>query len=115
MDVHQIQLDRSIQEAISELDSLLGSESAVEKLVGFGRLAISHLEHVLLDCPARMTSIPRCRAVRTLGELGAYSILSKYFSRHERPADSAILFAKDKVSRLSSGTVLHVAWSILPC
>ena len=96
-EVHQIPQDRSIQEAINELDSLSGSESAVEKVVAFGKLAIPHLEHVLLDCPPRTISIPRCRAACALGELGAYSVLSKYFLRYERPADSAVLFAEDAV------------------
>jgi hypothetical protein len=116
MEVHQMQLDRSIREAINELDSLLGSESAVEKVVAFGKLAIPHLEHVLLDCPPRTISIPRCRAACALGELGAYSVLSKYFLRYERPADSAVLFAEDAVrsaaakelARIRSEEVYHV-------
>jgi hypothetical protein len=115
MDV-QIQPDRSIQEAISELDSLMGSESAVERVVAFGKLAIPHLEHVLLDRPPRTISIPRCHAVRALGELGAYSILSMYFLQYERPADSAILFAEDAVrsaaakelARIRSEEIYHV-------
>lgn len=97
MGAHQLQSDRSIQEAISELDSLVGGESAVEKVVAFGKLAIPHLEHFLLDCPPRTIPLPRCRAVRALAELGAYSILSKYFSRYQRPVDSAVLFAEDAV------------------
>jgi HEAT repeat protein len=96
MDV-QNQLDRSIQEAISELDSLMGSESAVDGVVTFGKQAIPYLEHFLLDCPPRTVFIPRCRAVRALGELGAYSVLAQYFERYQRPADSAVLFAEDAV------------------
>ena len=30
--------------------------------MAFGKLAIPHLEHFLLDCPPRTISIPRCRA-----------------------------------------------------
>ena len=97
MGAHQLQPDRSIQKAISELDSLVGTESAVERVVAFGKLAIPHLKHFLLDCPPRTISIPRCRAARALGELGAYSTLSKYFLQYERPADSAVLFAEDAV------------------
>ena len=115
-EVHQISQDRSIQEAINELDSLSGSESAVEKVVAFGKLAIPYLEHVLLDFPPRTISIPRCRAACALGELGAYSVLSKYFLRYERPADSAVLFAEDAVrsaaakelARIRSEEVYHV-------
>jgi hypothetical protein len=97
MGAHQLQPDRSIQKAISELDSLVGTESAVERVVAFGKLAIPHLKHFLLDCPPRTISIPRCRAARALGQLGAYSTLSKYFLQYERPADSAVLFAEDAV------------------
>ena len=97
MGAHQLQTDRSIQKAISELDSLVGTESAVERVVAFGKLAIPHLQHFLLDCPPRTISIPRCRAARALGELGAYLTLSKYFLQYERPADSAVLFAEDAV------------------
>ena len=116
MGEHQLQSDRSIQEAISLLDSLVGNESAIERVVAFGKLAIPHLENFLLDCPPRTISIPRCRAARVLGELGAYSILSKYFSQYERPADSAVLFAEDAVrsaaakelARIRSEEVYHV-------
>jgi HEAT repeat protein len=97
MGERQLQSNRSIQEAISELDSLVGNESAIERVVAFGKLAIPHLENFLLDCPPRTISIPRCRAARALGELGAYSALTQYFERYRRPADSAVLFAEDAV------------------
>jgi hypothetical protein len=97
MRAHQIQPNRSIQEAMSELDSLIGGESAVERVVAFGKPAIPYLEHFLLDRPARTVFIPRCRAVRALGELGAYSVLIQYFDRYQRPADSVVLFAEDAV------------------
>jgi hypothetical protein len=116
MGEHQLQSDRSIQEAISLLDSLVGNESAIERVVAFGKLAIPHLEHFLLDCQPRTISIPRCRAARALGELGEYSILSKYFMQYERPADSAVLFAEDAVrsaaaeelARIRDEEVYHV-------
>lgn len=97
MGAHRIQPDRLIQEAVSELDSLMGNESAVEGVVTFGKQAIPHLEHFLFDCPPRTISIPRCHAVHALGELGAYSILLEYFLRYKRPADPAVLFAEDAV------------------
>ena len=107
-EVHQIPQDRSIQEAINELDSLSGSESAVEKVVALGKLAIPHLEYILLDCPPRTISIPRCRAACALGELGAYSVLSKYFLRYERPADSAVLFAEDAVRSVAAKQLARI-------
>jgi hypothetical protein len=97
MSPHELQSDQSIQEAISELDSLIGGESAVERMVAFGQQAIPHLEHFLLARPPRTISIPRARAVHALGELGAYSVLLKYFERYEKPGDAAVLFAEDAV------------------
>lgn len=97
MGAYQLQLHRGIHEAIRELNSLVNGEGAVERIVFFGRLAVPHLEHFLLDCPPRTIAVPRCRAVRALAELGAYSVLTNYFKRYERPADSAILFAEDAV------------------
>lgn len=108
MDTHQLQPDRSIQEAIGELNSLAGGESAVEKVVAFGKPAVPHLEHFLLDSPPRTIAIPRCRAVRALSELGAYSVLLKYFSLYERPADSAVLFAEDAVRSAAAKELAQV-------
>lgn len=116
MKTHLAQRDQSIEEAISELDSLIGGESAVERMVAFGQQAIPHLEQFLLACPPRTIPIPRSRAVHALGELGAYSVLLKYFERYERPSDAAVLFAEDAVrsaaakelARVRSEEVYHV-------
>jgi len=75
----------------------MGGESAVEMVVGFGKQAIPYLERFLLDRPPRTVFIPRCRAVRALGELGAYPVLIRYFEQYQCPADSAVLFAEDAV------------------
>lgn len=104
----QLEPDRLIHEAISELNSLVGSEFAVEKVVALGKLVIPHLEHLLLDGPPRTISIPRCRAVRALGELGAYSILLKYFLQYECPVDSAVLFAEDAVRSAAAKELAQV-------
>ncbi len=108
MGAHQIQPNQTIQEAIRELDSLMGGESVVERVVAFGKQAIPHLEHFLLDCPPRTVFIPRCRAVRALGELGAYSALTRYFERYQRPADSAVLFAEDAVRSAAARELAQV-------
>ncbi len=97
MGTRQLQPGRPIQEAISELDSLMGGESAVENVVALGQQAVPHLEHFLLVLPPRAISIPRSRAVRALGELGAYSVLMKYFELYEKPGDAVVLFAEDAV------------------
>jgi hypothetical protein len=108
MGAHQIQPNQTIQEAIRELDSLMGGESVMERVVAFGKEAIPHLEHFLLDCPPRTVFIPRCRAVRALGELGAYSALTRYFERYQRPADSAVLFAEDAVRSAAARELAQV-------
>jgi len=97
MAAYQPQPGQVIQDALRELESLMGGEHAVEKMIGFGQQAIPYLEHLLLDCPPRTISLPRCRAARALGELGAYTVLARYFERYQRPADSAVLFAEDAV------------------
>jgi HEAT repeat protein len=108
MGAHQIQPDRTIQEAINKLNSLIGNESAVESVVALGKQAIPYLEHFLLDCPPRTISLPRCRTVRALGELGAYSVLTQYFERYQRPSDSAVLFAEDAVRSAAAKELAQV-------
>lgn len=108
MKTHLPQRDQSIEEVISELDSLIGGESAVERIVAFGQQAIPHLEQFLLACPPRTIPIPRSRVVRALGELGAYSVLLKYFERYERPGDAAVLFAEDAVRSAAAKELAHV-------
>jgi hypothetical protein len=97
MGADQLQLARSIQEAISDLDSLVTGEHAVERVVVFGQQAVPYLERFLLNSSPRTISIPRCRVVRALGALGAYSVLLQYFDRCARPGDAAVLFAEDAV------------------
>ncbi|MDR5729415.1 MAG: hypothetical protein RB191_18535 [Terriglobia bacterium] len=108
MGAHQLQPNRAIQDAVSELESLAGGDRAVERILMFGRQAIPYLEHFLLDRPPRTISIPRCRAVRALGELGAYPVLFKYFERYEHPADSAVLFAEDAVRSAAAQELTHI-------
>lgn len=97
MDAHQLQPHGKIDEAIKDLESLLDGEAAVERIILLGQRTIPYLEHFLLDSPPRTVSIARCRAVRALGELGAYKSLMQYFERRQQPADSAVLFAEDAV------------------
>jgi hypothetical protein len=95
--VHPSLSGTSLPETIAALDSLVEGDRAAESLIAHGRQAIPHLEHFLLECPPRSVSLPRCRAVRALGTLGAYSVLLAYFQRYTRPEDAAVLFAEDAV------------------
>jgi hypothetical protein len=82
---------------IHRLESLRDGEQAVEMLIACGKCVIPHLADFLLNTPPRTIAQPRCRAVRALGELGAYPTLISYFTRYVRPRDSAVLFAEDAV------------------
>lgn len=86
-----------IENLIACLDSLIDGDRAVSELVAYGEGAIPYLEHFLLSGSPRTIALPRCRVVRALGELGAYSILLAYFREYERPVDPQVLFAEDAV------------------
>ncbi len=90
-------LDDAILRLIGMLDSLIDGEGAMEQLIEVGPRAVPFLEHFLLESPPRSLSPPRCRAVRALGSLGAYSSLIKYLQRYTCPSDAAVLFAEDAV------------------
>lgn len=86
-----------IEHLVSALDSLLDGDSAAEKLIATGQVAVPYLERFLMEGKARTVAMPRCRAVRVLGELGSWSALISYFRRYQRPEDAVVLFAEDAV------------------
>lgn len=89
--------DEEIQRLIGALDSLVDGEGAMEQMIAIGPRAVPFLERFLVESPARSLSLPRCRAVRALGALYAFSSLIKYLRRYVRPSDSVVLFAEDAV------------------
>ncbi len=89
--------EQQIDRLIGSLSSLKDGDMAVDQLVACGKSAIPRLANFLLNGPPRTISLPRCRAVRVLGDLGATSTLIAYFKNYERPHDSAVLFAEDAV------------------
>lgn len=89
--------DVQIEKLIAALDSLMDGDLAVPMLVACGHRAVPYLEQFLLAGPPKSVSSPRCRAVRALGEIGAYPVLISYFCAYEPPDDAAILFAEDAV------------------
>jgi hypothetical protein len=89
--------DAQMELLITKLDSLVNGECAISMLVACGQCAIPYLEHFLLAGSPRTIAIPHCRAVRALGELGAYSVLISYFDEYESPPDAEVLFAEDGV------------------
>jgi hypothetical protein len=107
---------QQIDQLIVALDSLKDGDLAAEKLIIVGRSAIPALSDFLLRGSPRSISLPRCRAVRALGQLGAYSTLISYFREYERPQDGSVLFTEDAVRsaaarelmRWRSDEVFHV-------
>jgi HEAT repeat protein len=97
----------SPEQLVGLLDSMVEGECAFEQLIAIGQRAVPCLERFLLDSPPRSLSLPRCRAVRALGELGACSALIAYFRRYTRPADATVLFAEDAVRSAAAEELLH--------
>ncbi len=97
----------SIERLVSLLDSMVEGESAVEQLIARGQPSVPYLERFLLSSPPRSLALPRCRAVRALGELGAYPVLIAYFRCYTRPDDAAVLFAEDAVRSAAAEELLH--------
>ena len=95
--------DSQIRRLVSALDSLGDGELAVDLLVACGERAIAPLEDLLLRGAARTIALPRCRAARALGALGAYKTLLAYFEKCNLPGDPVVLFAEDAVR----STVAH--------
>jgi hypothetical protein len=89
--------EQHIDELVESLGSLHDGDRAVDMLVACGKNAIPNLSEFLLNGPPRTISLPRCRAARALGELGACSTLIAYFKQYVRPQDAAVLFAEDAV------------------
>ena len=89
--------DSQIRRLVSALDSLGDGELAVDLLVACGERAIAPLEDLLLGGAARTIALPRCRAARALGALGAYRALLAYFEQSNLPSDPVVLFAEDAV------------------
>jgi hypothetical protein len=108
--------EEQIGRLLTALNSLKDGDLAAERLVACGQCAVPYLADFLLKGSPRTISLPRCRAVRALGELGAYSTLISYFKNYMRPQDSAVLFAEDAVRsaaarelvRCESAEVFHV-------
>jgi hypothetical protein len=94
--------DGSIEGLIEGLDSLQNGELAEIMLIASGPRAIPYLRSFLLKGRPRTISEPRCRAVRVLGELGAYATLLDYFRQYQLPTDATVLFAEDAVRSLAA-------------
>ena len=87
----------AIERLIVILDSLIDGDQAAEQLISLGQRVIPAVERFLLASRPKSISVSRCRAVRILGALGAYSSLIRYLRESVRPSDATVLFAEDAV------------------
>jgi hypothetical protein len=92
---------------VGALDSLKDGDLAVDMLVACGARAIPSLTLYLLKGSPRTISLPRCRAARALGELGAYSELLSYLRDYKRPQDAAVMFSEDSVRSAVAHHLMH--------
>ncbi len=97
MDRVQEVSEQRIAGLIAALDSIVDGDRAAEELIVIGQRSVPYLEQYLLDGQPRSLPLPRRRAVRALGELGAWSVLIKYLRQYRRPEDAAVFFAEDGV------------------
>lgn len=92
---------------IGALDSLVDGDLALEILISRGPRAIPYLADFLLKSSPRTIALPRCRAVRALGELGGHTALISYFTGYKPPRDAAVLFAEDAVRSAAAGELMR--------
>ncbi len=89
--------EQEVERLIGELDSLQDGGMAADMLAACGMRAVPYLADFLLKGSPRVISLPRCRAVHILGDLGARPVLIAYFRQYTHPADPTVLFAEDAV------------------
>lgn len=88
---------QKLSELLHQLDSLMFGEAAVEGLIAHGPSAVPPVAEFLLHSEARTISLPRCRAARVLGALGARETLMAYLREYPPPQDPQTLFSEDAV------------------
>ena len=99
--------DAAMQRLIKGLDSLIDGDRAAEQLISLGKGAAPSVARFLLSPAPKSISASRCRAVRILGALGAYSSLARYLRAGVRPSDATLLFAEDAVRSAAARELMH--------
>ncbi len=99
--------EQRITSLIEALDSILDGDQAAEELIVIGQRSVPYLEQYLLEGLPKSLPLPRRRAVRALGELGAWSVLIAYFRQYRRPEDATILFAEDSVRSFAAQELMR--------
>lgn len=89
--------DELCEALVCQLDSITDGDTAMAALIRRGPSAIPALENFLIAGKPRSIALPRCRAARALGALGARNALLAYFVGYTIPADAVVAFAEDAV------------------
>jgi len=97
----------AIERLIAALDSLIDGDRAAEQLILLGQRVIPAVERFILTSRPKSISVSRCRAVRILGALGAYSSLIRYLRESVRPSDATVLIAEDAVRSAAARELMH--------
>jgi hypothetical protein len=99
--------DHAIEQLIAALDSLVAGDRAAEQLISLGQRVIPAVERFLVGSRPRSISVSRCRGVRILDALGAYSGLIHYLRENVHPSDATVLFAEDAVRSEAARELMH--------
>ncbi len=94
--------EAEIERLVNGLFSLTEGDLGVAALVGIGERAIPALRRVLLEGAPSTVYLPRQRVVRTLGELGAFSVLSDYLLRGKAIQDPDLRLAEEAVENTAA-------------
>jgi len=99
------QLDQEeggIARLVEGLFSLTEGELGVAALVALGDRAVPALRRVLFEGSPSTVYLPRQRLVRTLGELGAFSVLGEYLLRDKNIPDPELRLAEEAVENTAA-------------
>lgn len=99
---HLEQDEAGIARLVDGLFSLTEGELSVAALMGIGQRAVPALRRALLDGTPSTVYLPRQRIVRTLRELGAYSVLSEYLLREKTIHDPELRLAEEAVENTAA-------------
>jgi hypothetical protein len=94
--------EAGIEGLVQGLFSLTEGELSVAALVGVGAHAIPALRRVLLEGAPSTVYLPRQRAVRALGELGAFSVLRDYLLQKKTICDPDLRLAEEAVENTAA-------------
>jgi hypothetical protein len=89
--------DELLESLVRQLDSITDGDLAMAALIRRGPSAVPALETFLIAGKPRSIALPRCRAARALGALGAREALLAYFAAYILPQDAVVAFAEDAV------------------